>query len=78
MTLVSKNKKEDLSMGNKDNDYSYFERNEKGEPIKFVEHHESHSHEGKCPHEHETDMREATIESISKHGNYNDLRKIRE
>lgn len=64
-------------MANKENDYSYFERNEKGEPIKFVEHHESHKHNGKCPHEHEVDMSEATIESISKGGNYNDLRKDR-
>lgn len=64
-------------MKNNDNDYSYFERNEKGEPEKFVEHHESHSHDGRCPHEHETDMREATIGSISKGGNYNDLRKDR-
>lgn len=65
-------------MCNKENDYGYFERNEKGEPVKFIQHHESHEHDGKVPHEHEVDLREATIESISKNGNFNDLRKIRE
>lgn len=61
----------------KDKDYSYFERDETGEPVKFVEHHESHPHHGECPHEHEVDLKEATIESISKGGNWNDLRKDR-
>jgi len=59
----------------KTNDYSYFERNSKGEPIKFIQHHESHSHGKKGTHEHEVDMKEATIESISKNGNFNSLRK---
>lgn len=56
-------------------DYSYFERNEKGEPINFVQHHESHPHNGKWVHEHYVDLREATIESISKNGNFDSLRK---
>lgn len=64
-------------MSDKSKDYSYFERNEKGEPVKFVEHHESHSHNGQKPHEHEVDLKEATIGSISKGGNYNSLRKDR-
>lgn len=61
----------------KDKDYSYFERDETGAPIKFVEHHESHSHKGKCPHEHEVDLREVTIKSISKGGDYHKHRKDR-
>lgn len=65
-------------MTNKDNDYSYFVRNEDGEPVKFVEHHESHPHNGKCPHEHEVDLKEANIGSISKGGNWNSLRKDRD
>lgn len=65
-------------MANKDNDYSYFVRNENGEPVKFVEHHESHSHNGKCPHEHEVDLKDANIGSISKGGNWNKLRKDRD
>ena len=62
----------------KSKDYSYFERNEKGEPVKFVEHHESHPHKGKSTHEHEVDLTKATIESISKNGNWNDLRQDRD
>lgn len=58
-------------------DYEYFERNEKGEPVKFVQYHDSHPHKGKQPHEHEVDLREATIESIQRHGNFDKLRKDR-
>ena len=63
-------------MANKE-DYSYFERDEKGRPVKFVEHHESHPHKGQCPHEHEVDLKKATIASISKDGNYSELRTDR-
>jgi len=58
-------------------DTSYFERNKKGEPVKFVQYHDSHSHNGKNPHEHEVDLKKATVASISKGGNFNDLRKDR-
>ena len=59
-------------------DYSYFERDEQGRPVRFVEYHDSHIHDGKCPHVHETDMREVTIGSICKGGNYHESRKVRE
>lgn len=58
------------------NDYSYFERNEKGEPVKFVEHHESHSHDGKNPHEHEVDLKDATV-GDTYNRNWNDKRTDR-
>ncbi len=64
-----------MEMASKDK--SYFERDDKGKPVKFVERHESHYHDGKKPHEHEVDLYKATIGSISKGGNYNDLRKDR-
>ena len=56
---------------------SYFERNEDGEPVNFVQYHDSHPHNGERPHEHVVDLKEATIESISQGGNFNDLRQDR-
>ena len=57
-------------------DTGYFERNEKGEPIKFVQSHDSHSHNGKKTHEHEIDLRVATI-GDTYNSNFNKLRKDR-
>lgn len=58
-------------------DYSYFERNADGEPIKFIQHHETHPHKKRNPHEHEVDMREATIGCLID-GTFHKLRKDRE
>jgi len=62
----------------KDNDYSYFERDKDGHPVKFVQHHESHEHKGKKPHEHEVDLRDVNIKSIQKHGDFSKHRKDRD
>jgi hypothetical protein len=58
-------------------DKEYFERNADGEPIKFVQVHDSHPHNGKCPHGHEVDLRVATIaDTYDKR--FNELRKDRD
>ena len=62
---------EDLTM----RDYDFYVRDNIGRPIYFVQHHESHSHEGMCPHEHWIDLRDADIASISKGGNFNHFRQ---
>ena len=56
-------------------DTSYFLRNEKGEPVAFVEHHTSHQHNGKLDHYHKVDLTKATIADICKGGKYNQLRE---
>ena len=52
-------------------DYEFFVRDSAGRPTYFVQHHESHKHDGMCPHEHWIDLRDADIASISKHGDFN-------
>ena len=56
-------------------DFDFYVRDSSGRPIYFVQHHESHSHNGMCPHEHCIDCREADIESVSKNGNFNQYRQ---
>ena len=56
-------------------DYDFYVRDSEGRPTYFVQHHETHSHHGMCPHEHWIDLRDADIASISKHGNFNDFRQ---
>lgn len=58
-------------------DYSYFERNAQGDPVKFIQHHETHAHKNRNPHEHEVDMRVATIGSLID-GTFHKLRKDRD
>lgn len=56
-------------------DFDFYVRDSSGRPIYFVQHHESHSHNGMCPHEHWIDCREADIESVSKNGNFDQYRQ---
>ena len=56
-------------------DFDFYVRDSSGRPIYFVQHHESDSHNGMCPHEHWIDCREADIESVSKNGNFNQYRQ---
>ena len=56
-------------------DFDFYVRDSSGRPIYFVQHHESHSHNDMCPHEHWIDCREADIESVSKNGNFNQYRQ---
>lgn len=43
--------------------------------ISQVQHHESHPHQGMCPHEHWIDLRDADVRSISKGGDFNQYRQ---
>ena len=56
-------------------DKHYFERDKKGQPVKFVQYHDSHPHKGENPHTHTLDMKKVTIGDISKGGKANDKRK---
>lgn len=55
-------------------DFEFYVRDSSGDPIYFVQHHESHSHNGICPHEHWIDCRRADMKSVSKHGDFNRYR----
>ena len=56
-------------------DFDFYVRDANGDPIYFVQHHESHSHKGMRPHEHWIDCRRANMESVSKHGDFNRYRE---
>lgn len=47
-------------------DYDYYVRDEEGNPIYFVQHHESHPHKGMQPHEHWIDLKEAKMACVEK------------
>lgn len=56
-------------------DFDFYVRDAAGTPIYFVQHHETHSHNGMCPHEHWISMKDVTIADISKGGDLNRFRQ---
>lgn len=57
-------------------DYEYYVRDSAGRPKYFVQHHETHSHKGMCPHEHWIDLSDPKVESTMKHGGFDKYRDL--
>ena len=55
-------------------DYEFYVRDSAGRPKYFVQHHESHSHNGMCPHEHWVDLSKADVGSTM-NKSFNNYRK---